>query len=719
MMHRIAAAVVLLLAAAAPAQTRYALLIGVGKYHPAQLTNLPYAEADVTELASVLVDKAGYKSGNVMLMTHATAANDLSLAPESKKIREKLDAFVELCEPRDTLLVAFAGHGVQFAKERDSYFCPADANLDRRDTLLPLADVYARLKSCKAGLKLLLVDACRDDPRAKVNRSPTVNLESNTRPQAQVPPGGVAAFFSCSAGEKAFESPDLKHGVFFHFVIEAFRGKAADAAGVVTVPDLEKFVKPQVKTFVLSKFSGSVQRPEMNNQTIDLLPLADSRPPAKPTVPIKFAGLFAEGVVLQRDVPVPVWGTAGPGATVTVRYGPPGSGAQAQTTAGPDGRWRVTLPKLAKSTNGRYLMASSAGQTIRIGRVQVGDVWLVAGQLNVEQPLRDLPDGAKVVETADLPHVRVFSVSKTTAAAPAADVAGAWTVVSPTTAGGVSAEAFYFARELYKAIDVPIGIVEASRAQGGAQTWISWDAMRVESSLKGYVADSAGTFNGMIAPLVPFALRGVVWHHGGLSAVRPAEYGPLLQTLIRDWRVKWAADLPFVVVQLTGLETTVPLSELREAQAVAAVKLPKVGLVVTTDLGTATKGIVKKEPLGQRLALQARAVVYGEKLVASGPTYKSSNRIGNGSHVLLHFDNAVGGLEVRGDKLLGFEVCGEDKVFHPAEAILPRRNPDRVNVSSDKVPKPVAVRYNWANVPTGNLFNKEGLPAAPFRTDVP
>ncbi len=695
----------------APAQTRYALLIGVGKYHPAQLTNLPYAEADVTELASVLVEKAGYKSGNVLLMTHATAANDLALAPESRKIRDKLDALVELCEPRDTLLVAFAGHGVQFAKQKDSYFCPADANLDRRDTLLPLAEVYTRLKSCKAGLKLLLVDACRDDPRAKVNRSPTVSVESVTRPQAQVPPGGVAAFFSCSAGEKAYESPELKHGVFFHFVIEAFRGKAADAAGVVTVPDLEKYVKPQVKTFVLSKFSGSVQRPEMNNQTVDLLPLADARPAAKPTVAPKFATAFADHMVLQRDAPLPVWGTAGPGATVTVRYGPPGSGAQVQTTAGPDGRWRATLPKLAANSMPRSLFAFSGGHSTRLGRVLVGDVWLVAGRNNVEQPLRDVPDGAKVAEKADLPQIRVLIASTA-----ASEASLPWTPVTPTTAGNVSAEAFYFARDLHKALGVPIGVIDVSRGQVGAQSWISREGLRAEPAIKGHSAEASTTYNAAIAPLVPFALRGVVWHHGAGNS-RPAEYGTLVQALIRDWRTKWP-DVPFVVVQLHGIDAPAPVAELREGQALAARKLPKVGLVVTTDLAVGPKNMVSKEPLGQRLALQARAVAYGEKLVASGPAFKSFNRIGSsGARLLLYFDNAVGGLEVRGDKLLGFEVCGEDKVFHPAEANTPRRNPDRVIVSCDKVPKPIAVRYNWTNRPVGNLFNKDGLPAGPFRTE--
>ncbi|MFO0810461.1 MAG: caspase family protein [Gemmataceae bacterium] len=729
MSHRIALAAVLALAGSVGAQTKYALLIGVGKYDPAQLTGLPFAEADVTDLAKTLTTTGGYKPEHVVLMTQAGAARDLSLAPESNKIRTKLAALVKLAEPGDTLLVGFAGHGVQFANQPDNYFCPADANLEDRRTLLSLGDVYTALKSSRAGLKLLLVDACRNDPRAVVNRAPTVKLESVSRPQSQVPPGGVAAFFSCSAGEKAFESPDLKHGVFFHYIIEAFQGKAADTTGLVTVPDLEKYVKPKVKTYVFDKFAGAVQRPEMNNQTVELLPLVGVKPAVKPKAPLKLAGVFGDGMVLQRDVEVPVWGTAEPGETVTVRLGGQRS-PQVPAKVGPDGRWLAKLQPQSAAAQPRVLFARCGSEELRCSNVLVGEVWLVAGQANVETPLRDTADGAKVAESATFPQVRVLSVAKTASLTPQTDMGGTWVSVAPAVAGHLSAVAFYFARDLHKAMGVPVGIIEASQTDGRAQTWISRPALQAEPALKEYGAlvgprpgrlamTPTGNFNGMIAPLIPFAIRGAVWQHGGSNASKPSEYGKLLQTLINDWRQQWGKVVfPFLVVQMHSRDLGAPgaVAELREGQAKTAAGMPKVGLVVATDLGE-SKVLAKMEPIGQRLALQARAVAYGEKVVATGPTYKShAPGAQNRARIMVTFDNTGGGLEAHGGKLVGFELCGADKVFHPADATIGPRG-ERILLTSDKVPSPIGVRYNWANVTAGNLFNKEGLPAAPFRTE--
>src|SRR5207302_2086877 len=203
-----------------PRGAKYAFLVGVHKYSEEKVLHpLAYAEPDVTELAQVLRD-GGFEAGDVVLMTQMAAADEPRFLPEKKRILKELHVLLTNRSPKDTVIVAFAGHGVHFKDDKNSYFCPADAQLDDRTTLLPLSDVYAELEKCKAGVKVLLVDACRNDPFQDKSRAARIDLESVTRPQLPDPPKGVAAFFSCSENEKAYEADKLKHGVFFHFVIE-------------------------------------------------------------------------------------------------------------------------------------------------------------------------------------------------------------------------------------------------------------------------------------------------------------------------------------------------------------------------------------------------------------------------------------------------------------------------------------------------------------------
>ena len=218
---------------------KYALLVGVKAYDPNELHDLAYSEADVTGLATVL-KAGGYEPANVVLMTQALGATKPRLLPLAANIRKELSLLLQDLEPADSVVVAFAGHGVQFAGEKSTYFCPADAKLADRSTLIPLDDVYRELEASKAGLKLLLVDACRNDPRTKNSRSRAeVELESLNRPQVVPPPGGVLAFFSCSEGEKAQEYEELRHGVFFHFVIQGLGGEAdLDGDGLISPEEL-------------------------------------------------------------------------------------------------------------------------------------------------------------------------------------------------------------------------------------------------------------------------------------------------------------------------------------------------------------------------------------------------------------------------------------------------------------------------------------------------
>jgi formylglycine-generating enzyme required for sulfatase activity len=225
---------------------RYALLVGVKNYNKDQLRGLKYTENDAADLAAVLRD-AGYKRVVLMTQSNAAAEGDNDLLPTGDTVRRQLAALLEDRKPGDTVLIAFSGHGVQFKDEKDCYFCPMDAELADRDTLVSLADIYKRLEKCDANLKVLLVDASRNDPLSALNKgAQREQLESATRPQAERPPGGVAALFTCSEGQQSYESPRLKHGVFFHFVIEGLKGKAANKKGEVTFDSLASYVKDEV-----------------------------------------------------------------------------------------------------------------------------------------------------------------------------------------------------------------------------------------------------------------------------------------------------------------------------------------------------------------------------------------------------------------------------------------------------------------------------------------
>jgi sulfatase modifying factor 1 len=247
---------------------KYALLVGVRQYDPNELRTLKFAEADVDGLAQVL-RQSGYQSENVVLMTQSVGAQNTRFLPLGTNIRKELRLLLQDLNPEDSVLVAFAGHGVKFKTGEESYFCPQDARLNEKPTLIPLTEVYKELEKCKAGLRLLLVDACRNDPLSRNSRTAS---ESITRPQIKPPPGGIAAFFSCSENEEAFEHDDLKHGVFFNFVIEGLKGAAKNEDQNVTLPDLQGFVTRRVSTFVRDKY-GTRQMPEMKNESRGLVPI--------------------------------------------------------------------------------------------------------------------------------------------------------------------------------------------------------------------------------------------------------------------------------------------------------------------------------------------------------------------------------------------------------------------------------------------------------------
>ena len=616
--------------------------------------------------------------------------------------------------------------------------------------------------------------------------------------------------------------------------------------------------------------------------------------------------LFQNNAVLQCGTRVPVWGTARDGEKITVTFG-----GQTATTIGKDGGWKIWLKPMKPNTMPQTLTVR--GDSSReVSNILVGEVWVASGQSNMERQLgsragqQPITDSEHEVMSANYPQIRQFYVPQTKALTPQTTVQGSWSVCSPETVKDFSAVGYFFARDLFAARHVPVGIIHSSWGGTPAEAWTSetalqklpdfaeplaelkrfaadpdlarrkaqanqnewyekvdpgskpgatwsaadlatadwkemslptywenagcpdfdgifwfrrafdlpenWDGNDVELHLGAVddndttwvngapvgatmgwnlprvyrvpgsllkrganviavrVLDSGGNggmyggsdamrllfhaggaanslplagswqckqsvslkttgwppgvfsqdasaptvlYNGMIAPLLPYAMRGVIWYQGEANVGRERQYQTLFPAMIADWRRAWdAGDFPFLFVQIAPYRDLTP--EIREAQLISWRHTKNTAMAVTIDCGDANDiHPPHKQPVGARLALAARALAYGENIVFSGPVYDSKEVVG--TNVVLKFTHPGGGLVAKDGELKGFTVAGADRVFHPAQAKIVG---ETVVVHSPDVPQPVAVRYGWANVPEGNLFNRAGLPASPFRTDV-
>jgi sialate O-acetylesterase len=618
---------------------------------------------------------------------------------------------------------------------------------------------------------------------------------------------------------------------------------------------------------------------------------------------VRLPKIFGNGMVLQRGQAIPVWGWADRGETVTVQF----HNQKKTARAGKDGRWKVLLEP--EEAGGPYTLTVSGKSKMVVGDVLVGDVWVCSGQSNMEWPVAASNNAAQEIAAANYPQIRHFKVTNSTAGTPLEDLmhAGSWKPATPENVGAFTAVGYFFARELYKQLGVPIGLLNTTWGGTDVETWTSreafesnaefknmiaavghinldsaakartqatlnkikqfqpslpdatalaqwptpalndaawarmklpalWEAgplpdfdgvvwfrktvevsaenagkpaelhlamiddadatyvngvkvgstngynekrmykipagvlkggknviaVRVEDSgggggiygdtadLKlalggnaiplsgdwGYGIESAGggsgstnpnafptlLYNAMIHPLIPYAMKGVIWYQGENNAGRAHQYRTAFPLMIQDWRKRWGRDFPFYFVQLASFNAGGGDSkkgsgwaELREAQTMT-LKLPHTGMAVTTDIGEAGDIHPKnKQDVGLRLAAVALHDAYGKDNVFSGPVYQSMNVEGN--KAMLRFSNTGGGLMAR-DKygyLKGFEVAGADQQFYYAKAFVQGGS---VVVYADEVKAPVAVRYAWADdAGDANLYNKEGFPAVPFRTD--
>jgi len=494
-----------------------------------------------------------------------------------------------------------------------------------------------------------------------------------------------------------------------------------------------------------------------------LLPLL-LLPGATVSAQVTLPKILTSHMVVQRDLPVHVWGLASAGEEVSVTF----RGATRSTKAGQLGRWSVYLPPGAAGGPFQLIVkgapAAAGGdaapaQTITLDDVLVGDVWLASGQSNMEFEMRKAATAAEDLPRAANARIRLLIVKKQ-AAEYAQDDAGTegWAASNPETARDFSAVAWYFAREIEQREHVPVGVIDSTWGGTLAESWTRLAALGEDAALaplfvsRGKMTDRESDallvekdrqrqrdeaqaqgkpepqfpwhpplamwgpgllYNSMIAPLTPFPIRGVIWYQGESNSAleRAPLYSRIFSTLIEDWRRQWGVgDFPFLYVQISNFKSGPPedWAILREQQ-LKTLELRNTAMAVTIDIGDPDNvHPTDKVDVGMRLARAARALSYGEAIEYSGPLYRQATP--EGSAIRVWFDHAKG-LAAKGGAATGFEVAGADGKFSPATATVEGAT---VVAASSSVAEPLYVRYGWANSPQCNLFNGEGLPASPF-----
>ncbi len=471
---------------------------------------------------------------------------------------------------------------------------------------------------------------------------------------------------------------------------------------------------------------------------------------------------YSDHMVLQREITLAIWGKANAGEEVIVSI----NGQTIKGTTKPDGEFIVELSPL--KAGGPYTLTIETGDSKKtFNDVLVGDVWVCSGQSNMWWPLHETQDGPTELQKAEHPQIRLITIASTIVPQNPLTMKTKWVVCNGDTARNFSAVGYYFARELQKTINIPIGLVNASYGGTPAEAWTSkWAFDRYSDELKpildAWDASDAKydawikqaeelkqtgqaiptqpappsdprtsanrpmvLFNSMIAPITRMPIKGVIWYQGESNTGQAWRYRFLFPALIKDWRNAWSqGDTPFLWVQLAafGEPTEAPgvpsaWAELREAQSMT-LRLPNTGMATAIDIGDA-KDIHPRNKLevGRRLSLVARKRIYGEEdLVASGPIWDHGAYAVEDGAIRLKFTDANDGLVTRdGGPVTGFAIAGKDKKWYWADAVIDSVN--TVKISSSQVPKPFVVRYSWGQNPKGNLMNKAGLPALPFRTD--
>jgi sialate O-acetylesterase len=478
------------------------------------------------------------------------------------------------------------------------------------------------------------------------------------------------------------------------------------------------------------------------------------------TAEVKLPALISDHMLIQQGMPVRIWGTASPGEAIKVSF----ESQTREATANADGKWEVFLAPVP--AGGPHELTVAGSNSITVHDVLAGEVWVGSGQSNMEFAMNRVKDAEKEIPAANFPEIRLFTVKRIVKLQATDDVQGTWSACTPETVKNFSAVAYFFGRELHQNRHVPVGLIHSSWGGTPAQSWTeqsfleddqnlhmyltNWDKVLTDYPAKkeqyekvalpkweaqaaaakkagqkapakpaepigpGHQNTPSGLYNGMIAPLTPYAIRGVIWYQGESNASQSEAklYRRLFPAMIESWRQQWGeGSFPFYFVQLANFQTNGWWPILRESQTVT-LELAHTGQALAIDVGNRTDiHPTDKQTVGHRLALIALAQTYGEQIVDSGPTLQEMTV--DGKEATLWFENTGKGLEAKGP-LAGFAIAGADRKFFPATAKIVD---NKVVVSSPEVNEPKAVRYAWADYPLATLYNREGLPAVPFRTD--
>jgi sialate O-acetylesterase len=476
---------------------------------------------------------------------------------------------------------------------------------------------------------------------------------------------------------------------------------------------------------------------------------------------VQMPNIFGKHMVLQRDQLNPVWGKANPGERVIVRI----DGQSHSTYAGPNGRWKVKLRSMP--AGGPHVLEVVGDNELRFEDVMVGEVWVCSGQSNMQWPVSQSDGGDLEIPLANEPMIRMISVPQVGTQIPQDNFKGQWEHCSPSVAAEFSAVGYHFGQRLKQALGVTIGLIDNAWGGSAAEAWVPRDVLEADGHSDAYLAESdakiaaytdavhakkvarfeewkakgskgrapwprdirtgqhrpANLYNGVLHPIIGYGIRGAIWYQGETNSGRAANYNHLFPLMINTWRDHWKqGDFPFYWVQLADFSKELPdpqqnswWAELREAQT-NTLSLPNTGQAVIIDIGEGRDIHPRnKRTVGDRLARHALAKDYGFNIASESPRYSKMEISGGKVHVTFDHVSAGGLYAFDVPEVKGFDIAGADGVFRRATASIKGKN--QVVVSHPDIAEPVAVRYGWAENPVLNLFDRNGLPVTPFRTD--
>jgi len=448
---------------------------------------------------------------------------------------------------------------------------------------------------------------------------------------------------------------------------------------------------------------------------------------------LRLPAIFGNNMMFQQNTEVKIWGWADKGQTVTVSP----SWTQQKHTVKADnaGKWNLKIQTPAASYQTYSLTVSDKQNEIKFNNILIGEVWLCSGQSNMEMPMKGFKNqpvsgGNEAIMKSKNKTIRLITVKRASHFTFQDDFIGEWVEATPQTVKGFSATGYYYGRLLHEMLDVPVGLILSSWGGSWIESWMSRDMLsgfnevklpQSEEDIKEQNRTPTTLFNGMINPIAGYTIKGCIWYQGESNYDRAAEYPKLFQKMVSEWRNLWKqGEFPFYYCQIAPYDNPPEkhgdfnAAFLREAQYKSMELIPNSGMAVLMDIGE-EKCIHPKDKKtgGERLAMMALAKTYGMTGFAyESPIFKEMEL--EGGKAILSFDKAPMWLTSFGKELKNFEIAGTDKVFYPAKADIKR---SKIEVYSDKVNNPVAVRYAFKDFVAGDLFSTEGLPLSSFRTD--